>query len=374
METRAPYVVIGSFTIAVIFAVFGFVYWFHNTGGLKQRTSYQIRFEQPVAGLTSGSAVQFNGVRVGEVTGLRIEPDHPQGVLASIGIDAGTPVRADTTADVEYQGLTGVASISLKGGAADAAPLARENGAPPTLKANANAGESLTQTARETLRRIDTVIDDNRKSLNVAVTGFGTFADMLGRNSGRIEEVLGGLERLTGGGEPKTPPTVFDLAAATDFPKLDKNLDAPLAVPDPVAVLTFDSQKILIRSPEGTYTSVENAQWADNLPKLMQAKIVQSFENANQLQSVSRRTDDMNASNRLAIEIRNFQISLAPEPTAVIEFAARLLGDDGKVIDARMFKATAPAKSIKKADAVPALNEAFSHVAQELVVWTVTTL
>ena len=70
MEIRARYVQIGAFTLAVIAAGFAFVYWLNNAGGLRERTVYQIRFESSVSGLLVGSAVLFNGIRVGEVTGL----------------------------------------------------------------------------------------------------------------------------------------------------------------------------------------------------------------------------------------------------------------------------------------------------------------
>jgi phospholipid/cholesterol/gamma-HCH transport system substrate-binding protein len=225
------------------------------------------------------------------------------------------------------------------------------------------------------LRHIDEVIAENRKSLNTAITGIGTFADMLGRNSDRIDEMLGGLEKLLGGGGgSKNQPAVYDLTAAADFPKFDKKLEGQIAIPDPQAILVFDSQKVLVRLADGTHSNVENAQWADNLPKLMQAKIVQSFENADQLRSVSRRIDDLNANYRLAIEIRSFEVTLSPEPTAVVEFAARILSEDGKVTEAKMFKATAPAKSKEVGDAVPALNQAFAQAAKDLVVWTVGSL
>jgi cholesterol transport system auxiliary component len=89
---------------------------------------------------------------------------------------------------------------------------------------------------------------------------------------------------------------------------------------------------------------------------------------------VSRRVDDLNADYRLTTEIRRFEIDPQPTPTAVVEFAARLLGGDGKVIDARMFKVTAPAKSMQADDALAALNAAFAQAAEQLVVWTVGAL
>ena len=68
METRARYALIGLFMLAVILASFGFVYWLENKGGFAERKTYQVRFQGSVSGLLIGSAVLFNGIRVGEVT------------------------------------------------------------------------------------------------------------------------------------------------------------------------------------------------------------------------------------------------------------------------------------------------------------------
>ena len=74
MEIRARYVQMGAFTLAVIVAGFAFVYWLNNAGGLRERALYRVRFEGSVSGLLAGSAVLFNGIRVGEVTGLQLDP------------------------------------------------------------------------------------------------------------------------------------------------------------------------------------------------------------------------------------------------------------------------------------------------------------
>ena len=75
MEIKARYVLIGLFTLATIVAGFAFVYWLETTGGLGKRTSYEVRFHNTVSGLLTGSAVLFNGIRVGEVTGLKFGPE-----------------------------------------------------------------------------------------------------------------------------------------------------------------------------------------------------------------------------------------------------------------------------------------------------------
>src|SRR6476659_3146579 len=115
MEIRAPYVIIGLFVLAAIGAVFGFVYWLHTTAGLTARSVYVIRFENTVAGLLPGGAVLFNGIRVGEVTNLRLNPDEPRQILATIAVQPDTPIRPDTHAGLDFQGLTGVPVVALEG-------------------------------------------------------------------------------------------------------------------------------------------------------------------------------------------------------------------------------------------------------------------
>src|ERR1051326_1977949 len=116
METRAPFVIVGAFVLAAIGAVFGFVYWLHNTGGLGPRTAYHVQFDGAVPGLLVGAAVLFNGIRVGEVTDLGLAPDNPRRVNATISVPSTPRVGADTKVGLEFQGLTGVRVVALEGG------------------------------------------------------------------------------------------------------------------------------------------------------------------------------------------------------------------------------------------------------------------
>jgi phospholipid/cholesterol/gamma-HCH transport system substrate-binding protein len=371
MENSARYTLIGAFALACLLAGFTFVYWIKNVGGIGQRAIYDIRFEQPVSGLAIGASVLFNGVRAGTVTRIALDPNLPKRVTVTAALDPETPVRADTVVDITFQGLTGAAAVSLRGGSPDAPRLMPGDGHPPLLTAGADVGRSLTESAQETLRHIDGILDQNAKPLSTAITGIAAFADMLGRNSPRLEGLIGGLENLTGSGTPKAGPAIYDLTPATAFPQIAKTIKTQLVVPDPSAIILFDSQKILVRNEEGTYTSVNNAQWADNLPKLIQARLVQSFENARQINAVSRPLDQLNAAYRLELVIRSFQIALAPAPKAVVDMTARLVSDKGAVADARVFTASVPAKSAEAPDAVAALNQAFLQVATDIVTWTV---
>src|ERR1700726_1551869 len=152
MESRAPFGVVGAFVLAAIVAVFGFVYWLHASGGLGPRTSYHVRFEGPVPGLLVGAGGLFNGIRIGEVTDLGLAPDSPRRVNATISVASTTPVRADTKVGLEFQGLTGVPVIALEGGM-----QLVNSGEVPTLIADPGAGQSMTQAARDALRRGDSV-------------------------------------------------------------------------------------------------------------------------------------------------------------------------------------------------------------------------
>ena len=109
METKAKYVSIGLFTLCVIAGIFGFVYWIHNTGGMGQRAVYRVRYEGSVSGLLTGSSVLFNGVRAGSVTGLELDPQKPQEVLATIAIDRSTPVRRRYDSRIGLPGFDGCA-------------------------------------------------------------------------------------------------------------------------------------------------------------------------------------------------------------------------------------------------------------------------
>lgn len=205
METRANYVLIGLFTLAVIVGGFGFVYWFQRLGGASERVPYVVQFTGPVSGLRTGSAVVFNGIRVGEVTELRLNPRDPRQVDAMLSVDRNVAIRVDTEAGLEFAGLTGAASVALKGRSADAAVLKSEKdmASPPVIMADPNATQDVTETARQVMRRVERLIDDNDTSFKNALKNVETFTEALARNSERIDRVMAGVEKLTGGPDSK---------------------------------------------------------------------------------------------------------------------------------------------------------------------------
>jgi phospholipid/cholesterol/gamma-HCH transport system substrate-binding protein len=365
METRAPYALVGLLVIAAIGTVFGFVYWLNNTGGLGKRTVYEIQFENSVSGLLKGAAVLFNGIRVGEVTNLQLSADDPRKVTATVAVAADTPIRADTHVGLEFQGLTGAPVIALEGRTKMPPPSA--SAGLTVLKADPTAGVSMTKAARDALVQLQSLISESSEPLHSTLTNLSTFTAALARNSDRLDGIISGLERLTGGGSANASPIIYDLTAPHDFPSINKTPATQVAVPEPTAVLMFDTQKILVRPSGSEGPTFSNAKWSDTIPKLVQARIIQTFENAKL--PVARPIDGFTASRQLLIDIRSFQLSLTGEPRAVVELSAKILSDKGQIVDTRIFNATVPAAAADAPAGAVALDSAFGKVAAEMVVW-----
>ena len=197
METRANYVLIGLFALCVVVAAFGFVFWFHNIGGTAKRSPYIVRFDGSAAGLRAGSAVLFNGIRMGEVTKILVNPDDPHQVLATIEVDQRAPIRTDTLVGLDFQGLTGIASIALTGGSKDAPRFARNFDEPPMLIADASDSQDVTRAARDVLRRVDNLLAENGSLYNT-FKNVEMFSATLANNSKRIDSILAGLDTFVG--------------------------------------------------------------------------------------------------------------------------------------------------------------------------------
>jgi phospholipid/cholesterol/gamma-HCH transport system substrate-binding protein len=364
METRAPYVLIGSFVLAAILAVFGFVYWLNNTGGIGPRTNYHVQFQGSVPGLLVGAGVLFNGIRVGEVTQLGLAPDNPRFVNATISVATATPVRSDTKVGLEFQGLTGVPVVTLEGGV-----IVAKTGEPLTLIAEAGAGQSMTQAARDALRRVDTVLQDNSGPLKDTIANFKTFSDGLARNTGKLDGILAGLEKMTGGGAPAQKVT-YDLHAPQGPEAAGKTLSASLAIPEPSAVAMLQTQRMLF-APVGDRPGFADFLWADSIPKLVQARLIDSFENYDIAHAPLRTSDLGQADYQLLIDIRSFRIATEGEARVEIGLSARIVDKNGKVVASRLVESSEKLDKVEPAAAVAAFDAAFARIARELIGWTV---
>jgi phospholipid/cholesterol/gamma-HCH transport system substrate-binding protein len=367
METRAPFVVVGAFVLATIVAVFGFVYWLHNTAGLGPRTAYHVQFDGSVPGLLVGAAVLFNGIRVGEVSDLALAPENPRRVNATISVTSSTPVRADTKVSLEFQGLTGVPAIALEGGV-----QLSNNGPVPTLIAEPGAGQSMTQAARDALRKVDSVLSENSEPLKDTIANFKVFSEGLARNTAKLDNIVAGVEKMTGGGTPSLKIT-YDLRAPQGFASPSKVLKAQLVIPEPSAVAMLETQRMLF-SPVKEHQDFADFLWADSIPKLLQARLIESFENYDIAHAPLRSADVSQADFQLLIDVRRFQIAEDSGQAAQIGLSARIVDKNGKVVASRLFEQNQKFEKLELAAAIAAFNETFDRIARDVIAWTVQTL
>ena len=364
METRAPYVIVGAFVLAAVVAVFGFVYWLNNAGGIGKRDTYHVVFNGPVPGLLVGAAVLFNGIRVGEVTALELVADRPRDVHATIAVAEHTPVRSDTKVGLEFQGLTGVPVVSLEGGEDATAPAVQG-----ALLAEKGAGQSMTQAARDALRKVDAVLSENAAPLHDAISNLSTFTEGLARNTPKLDGIVAGLERMTGASVPPRK-IVYDLAAADRFETPRPPLETGLVIAEPTATVRLQTQRFLFASDEEAHDDFVNAQWSDSLPALVQARLLQSFENYDIAHAPVRADALGGGGTRLVTDLRQFEIVASPEASVRVALSAKIVDEAGHLRAARIFERLAPLDGLTPAKAVIAFDKAFVELAGDLVVWT----
>lgn len=219
METRANYVLIGVFTLAVIVGVFAFVWWFQRLGTGEQKAQYEIHFPGPVSGLRTGATVNFNGIRVGEVKSLGLIEKMPSAVAAIVEITAKTPVRVDTKVTLEYQGLTGLASVALTGGRPDAPMLKREGEFLPRLQAEQTT--DAFQAAAKLMQRLDKLVETNEARFSAILKDLSEVSRVLATRSNdtllEVQQAAESIRKAADNVSNQTGPTLNEFRSlATD--------------------------------------------------------------------------------------------------------------------------------------------------------------
>jgi len=300
METRANHVLIGAFVLAVVAAALLFALWAGKYQSDSAWRDYIVVFGEAVTGLSVGGAVQYNGIKVGEVRDLYLDPDDPSKVIARVRLRADTPVKIDTVAKMALTGLTGVSVIQLSGGSPEAPRLAPgPNGEPAVIVAQESAmqrllasSEDIATTASEILIRLRRVLSEE--------------------NMERVGRIIVDIEQVTGAlGEQREDigTLVRDARlAATSLQQTMANADAMLANID-------DSVDTIDRS------------LVEKLPELA-ASLERSLAS---LESLTTTADAVLLENREAISSFSSQ-GLAQIGPAVIELRS-LLRELGQVAD-----------------------------------------
>jgi phospholipid/cholesterol/gamma-HCH transport system substrate-binding protein len=167
MERNANYALVGLISTILLIAMIVFIFWLANFAFSAKYDVYQVVFHGPVSGLTRGGDVQFNGIKVGEVSDIRLDAQDPNKVIAYARVRSDTPVRVDTEASLEPQGITGVNYIQLTAGTVSK-PLLKEatpsgqplviQAKPGTISSLLSGGGTVMQEALDTLQRINKVL------------------------------------------------------------------------------------------------------------------------------------------------------------------------------------------------------------------------
>ena len=182
MERRANYALVGAVTLALFVGLIAFVVWLAGFQFNKHFDIYDVLFVGPVRGISEGGEVHFNGIKVGEVTKLALDPADPNRVIARVRLVGGVPVRIDSYAVLEPQGITGVSYIQITGGT-QSKPLLKDvtpNGTVPVIHTQQSAladllegGGTVMQRAVDALDRVNRLLSDK----NIAAIS-GTFQDL----------------------------------------------------------------------------------------------------------------------------------------------------------------------------------------------------
>jgi cholesterol transport system auxiliary component len=183
--------------------------------------------------------------------------------------------------------------------------------------------------------------------------------------------LLGGCAAI-GLGPP--PPSTFDLIAPKSA-RIGGGARGQLVVPEPTAIAVLDTERVVVRPTAGEVAHLAGVQWSDRLPKLLQARIVQTFENISRIRAIGRPGDRLTPDYQLVLDIRAFNIAATTEPFAEVEIGAKIVADkEGRVVAAKVFRATVPTPTTEGAGAVSAVNAAFGRAAVDIVQWAARVL
>ena len=181
---RVTNLLIGTTTVAVIAAAVIGMLSVQKLRSAHQRSPLRIVFDGSASGLRKGGTVNFDGVPAGEIESIKLESPHR--IVGLVMLDNTVPIRKDTVVGIEYQGLTGLAAISLVGGAPAAPPVPLDQDGVPVLTADWSEQQSIA----DTLHSVDKVIGDNEAMLKDALLSFETYTESLKSRGEAIDSVI----------------------------------------------------------------------------------------------------------------------------------------------------------------------------------------
>lgn len=186
METRAHHVLIGLFTLLAAVAALLFAMWLGNAATSREYKKYIVVFNDAVTGLSRGSAVQYSGIKIGDITSLELDPDDPRRVFALIRVGAEVPIKEDTRARLSFTGITGNSVIELSHGTPGSPSLTSAKG-PPVIVATPSPISSLLADGEDLMTNINQLMSSARSILSDENT------DSIGRTLANVERATGSI-------------------------------------------------------------------------------------------------------------------------------------------------------------------------------------
>ena len=208
METRAHHFLIGVFAIGITLLTIGFLFWIGRFEFDRQYQLYDLKFEGSVSGLSKAGDVLYNGIKVGEVILIEIDEDNPKNVLVRIQVGRSTPVKEDSYARLETQGLTGVAAIQIAGGDPKSNPLVAEDGQRyPVIPTKASVISELFTSAPQLVDKGNVVLarvaaflsTDNERKFSQTMDHLTKLSANLAKASDKFDSIATNLDKIVAG-------------------------------------------------------------------------------------------------------------------------------------------------------------------------------
>lgn len=223
------YALVGAFVLLLGAALIAGALWLASGGAFQKKYDLYLAIEEEsVAGLNLNAPVKFNGVDVGKVREIRIDPANPERVNLLFAIERGTPIKDDTVAVLKTQGLTGIAYVELSGGARDAAPLrAAAGSAYPEIQTKPSLSARLENVLTSVLAKLDNtskninaiLSDENQVSFRNALSDIAIVAHTLAARKEALDSGIVSAARTfehTARASTKLGPAIDRVGRAAD--------------------------------------------------------------------------------------------------------------------------------------------------------------
>lgn len=231
METRTNHLVVGSFVLLLVAGLVAFIIWAVKADVDAQHTNYHVYFAGSVSGLSKVSEVRYRGVPIGTVTDIRIDPENVERVRVTLDVSGETPIKEDSIASIEMQGITGVAIVQISGGLQDSPGLTAQPGELyPVIRSKRSSLEKLFTDTPELINRILVLVETVTKIFNekniAAISGIIANTEIMTASFTKSAEKLDGFLTDASAAAAELRATVQELRG--DLASLSANADATL--------------------------------------------------------------------------------------------------------------------------------------------------